>query len=142
MDDTIRNEVRFRPGEGYLFFTGWLYILAGSLTLLGSILALAQARWNDLSPWFGLEAGARPDWFLVLLGHYLSLMAAWGWLFGALLIATGVLCLKRRARRVIQGLSVLNLFIFPHGTTVSIMALHGLGRNRVSGAFADEESSR
>ena len=137
-----RNEdVPLARGEGYLTFMGYLQIAVGVLTVVFSAVAIAEAAWIghtglfnpvNAATYFG---GRATGSFTSLLAGYVAFQISYGWLMGAMLIAAGVCCLKRIARRFVAAVSVVNLVNFPHGTTVAILMLHGLSRPGIAGAF-------
>jgi len=62
---------------------------------------------------------------------------AFGWIFGLLMIVSGALSIRKKGRRFVTTSAIINLFNFPHGTTVAILVLHGIARPGISGAFRD-----
>lgn len=138
-------DIQLRRGEGYLYFMAYLQILAGVLSLLFSVFAIARAvSAGDLNM-LNLTAttagydGSSPGFLETLLAGYMVVQLTFGWLMGLALIGSAICCLKHTGRRFIVIASVLNLFNFPHGTTVAIMMLHGLSRRGISDVF-DEKS--
>ena len=128
-------------GEGYLMFVGYLQLVAGAMTLLFSALAIVLAMLASDASWMNPIAVARSfgpeesSFFVKLIGAYMALQFAFGWLFGLLMVVGGVLCIRKKGRRFVTTSAVINLFNFPHGTTVAILVLHGIARPGISGAF-------
>lgn len=134
----------FPQGAGYFYFVGMLQIAAGTLSVLFSLLGFLQARaagvTNLLEPqrvadwfaWQGVEGSAS------IIAGMVAFQLAFGWIFGALLIAAGICSLKRWACGFVWFATVVNLFNFPHGTTVALMTWHGLRRRGISRAFRPE----
>jgi hypothetical protein len=137
------SEEAARPlahGEGYLIFVGYLQLVAGVLTVLFSVCSIVMILAADapslLNPLEAARSYAAPgSEMLKLLAGYMSFQIVAGWLFGLLMILAGFLVFIRRGRRTVAAVAVLNLVNFPHGTTVAIMVLHGLGRPGIAAAF-------
>jgi hypothetical protein len=144
METTIDTPATLSRGEGYLIFVGYLQLVAGVLTMLFSGMAVVLAMFAADSSWMNPITVARSfgpaeaGFFVRLIGAYMALQFAFGWIFGLLLIVGGALCLKKRGRRFVTISAIINLFNFPHGTTVAILVLHGIARPGISGAFRDE----
>lgn len=138
-------ETPMRRGEGYLYFMATLQIAAGALSVLFSLLALLRyasvGEASLLNPvvvadaFDGLGAGNLNS----IIAGYVGFQVTYGWVMGLLLIIAGVCCLKRREKPIVAAAAALNLFNFPHGTTVGIMMLHGLTRPGISHAFRDRK---
>lgn len=140
-ETAYRTDDPFPRGAGYFYFTGVLQIGAGVLNLLFSLLGFLQARAagvgglleaQGLAEWFsgrGLEGSA------AVIAGLVAFQIAFGWIFGLLLIAAGICSLKCRARGFVWFSTVVNLFNFPHGTTVALMTWHGLNRRGIARAF-------
>ena len=127
-------------GEGYLKFMGYLQLIAGVLSVLFSgsataliLMANAPTLLNPLE--VTKTFGSPTSESLNLLAGYMSFQIVSGWLFGLLMIISGVLVFRRKGRRTVAAAAILNLVNFPHGTTVAIMVLHGLSRPGISAAF-------
>lgn len=143
---TIGTEMRH--GEGYLFFMAYLQIVAGALNLIFSAFAIGRAATTGNMDFLGLTATtdalggvAGIDLHGILasmMAGYMVIQLAFGWVAGLMMIGAAICCLKRRGRWFVAASSVLNLFNFPHGTTVAIMMLHGLSRPGISRVFDED----
>lgn len=133
----------FPRGAGYLYFVGVLQIALGLLSVVFSLFAFLHLSsagvLSILDPQKIQEQYAGPggDGWNNLIAAYASLQAGFGWIFGVLLIAAGICCLKRRCRKFVWFSTVVNLLNMPHGTTVALLTWHGLTRPRISEAFSD-----
>ncbi|MCH7228261.1 hypothetical protein [Haloferula sp. A504] len=133
-------------GSGYLYFVGVLQIGTGILSILFSVLGLIHASSADAAGLLNphavehLFAGHGSEGWNSLVAGLVSLHITYGWILGLLLITAGICCIRRRARRFVWTSTLLNLVNFPHGTTAALMTWHGLTRNRISSAFARNES--
>jgi|GEM_PF-1685027 len=142
MDTSSETTPESPPGEGYLSFVGYLQIVAGVLTMLFSLFGMALAFAADEGSWLNpaavydaYEGTAEGVVLLKLTATYVAVQLVLGWAFGLLLIVAGAFCLKPRAKRFVAAAAIINLVNFPHGTTVGILVLHGLGRPGVVQAF-------
>jgi hypothetical protein len=141
MEHTQNHTSPLPRGEGYLLFTGYLQLVAGTLTILFSGMAIILAMLAGDASWMNPFAAARmfgpaeAGFFVKLVGAYMAMQIAFGWIFGVLMVASGVLCLRQNGRRFVTTSAIINLFNFPHGTTVAILVLHGIARPGISGAF-------
>lgn len=130
-------------GEGYLLFVGYLQLVAGAMTILFSVLTIALATLAGDASWLNpitvIRSFGSPEagFFVKLIGTYAALQVAFGWIFGLLLVVSGILCISKRGRRFVTATAIINLFNFPHGTTVALLVVHGITRPGISGAFHD-----
>lgn len=144
MEHTKNHTSSLPRGEGYLLFTGYLQLVAGALTILFSGMAIVMAMsagdvsWMNPFAAAGMFGSAEGGFFVKLIGAYMGLQIAFGWIFGLLMVASGVLSLRKKGRRFVTTSAIINLFNFPHGTTVAILVLHGIARPGISGAFEKE----
>ena len=125
----------YRRGEGYLAFLGYLQILTGALSVLFSASAVLTglADTSLLNP--ADTAGDSRGWFMALVSGYISLQMTVGWIPGALQIAAGICCLRRRAPGFVIFASWVNLVSFPHGTTTALLVLYGISRRDLLHGF-------
>lgn len=129
---------------GYFYFVGVLLIGAGTLSVLFSLFGFLQVKlagaWGLLDPEevANLFTGRGSDGWANFVAGYVSFHLASGWIFGALFILGGIFSIQRRARSFIWVSTVINLFNFPHGTTVALMAWHGLKSPHIPNPFGDE----
>lgn len=128
-------------------FMGYLQIAAGALTLLLSVMAITQTLVNGDAWWLNPMAlveseevfGSNP--LISAFVVYLAFQMGFGWFLGLLMMGAGVFCLKPSGRRFVTWSSIFNLINFPHGTTVAIMVLHGLGKPEIRDAFPPPKSN-
>ena len=135
----LTSTLPYSRGEGYLTFMGYLQIGAGTLTLLFSLCGIASGLASDSSlliPFNG--EGPYNGFFQSLISAYLAFQITFGWLLGLLQIGAGIKCLHFKGRSLACVASAANMLNFPHGTTVSIMMLHGLITRDISRAFHDQ----
>lgn len=141
MEHTKSHTSSLPRGEGYLLFTGYLQLVAGTLSILFSGMTIILAMLAGDQSWINPFAAARmfgpaeAGFFVKLVGVYMALQIAFGWIFGLLMVISGALSLRKRGRRFVTTSAIINLFNFPHGTTVAILVLHGIARPGISGAF-------
>lgn len=134
----------FPRGEGYLYFAGLLQIGAGILSLGFSLLASGRAQaigaggLLDPGRVAGLYGGSEGGSFASFTAGFVSFQAAYGWIFGALLVVAGFCSIYCWARWLVGLSALVNLINFPHGTTVALFVLHGLTRPGVTRAFLRE----
>ncbi|GAA5482957.1 hypothetical protein Hsar01_02183 [Haloferula sargassicola] len=136
----------FRRGEGYLYFVGLLQIGAGLLSLVFSglgwwrVTAIGAA--GLANPVDVVERFSGQGAFSSLVAGFVTFQMMYGWIFGLLLVVSGVLSLKCRAKGFVRASSVANFFNYPHGTTAALMTWHGVGRPGIAAAFRDAEAGR
>lgn len=126
MDDVHPHPVA-RSGDGSLTALGYLQIGTGTLTIVMSLMAFAQAMLNHaelLDPMrvFGLSTGFLNQ----SIATYVSLQLSLGWIAGALQLAAGICCLHDRRPRFVTAASVVSLCNFPHGTMAAILMLQSM----------------
>lgn len=147
MEHTKTHTSPLPRGEGYLLFTGYLQLVAGALTIVFSGLAILLAMLAGDASWMNPFAAARTfgpaeaGFFVKLIGAYMAMQVAFGWIFGLLMIIAGTLSIRKKSRRFVTTSAIINLFNFPHGTTVALLVLHGMCRPGISAAFIDDRSS-
>lgn len=141
MEHTPSHTSPLPQGEGYLLFTGYLQIVAGALSIMFSALAIVLAMLADDASWMNPFAATRmfgpaePGFFIKLIGAYMALQIAIGWIFGLMMILGGTLSIRKKGRTFVTFTAIINLINFPHGTTVALLVLHGMFRPGISGAF-------
>jgi hypothetical protein len=143
-EHSISHTSSIPRGEGYLLFTGYLQIVAGVLTILFSAITIVAAMLAGDASWINPVTvsqsfgSAEAGFFFKLITVYMAMQISFGWIFGILMVVGGVLSLRKNGRRFITTSAIINLFNFPHGTTVAILVLHGMSRPGISGAFDDK----
>lgn len=130
----------FPRGEGYLYFAGVLQIVAGILSLAFSLLALDRAEAIGAGGVLDPQRVATifGDGFASFTANFVALQAAYGWIFGTLLVIAGFCSIYCWARWLVTISALVNLLNFPHGTTAALFVLHGLSRPGIKQAFARE----
>jgi len=124
------NPSEARSGSGYFNFMGHLQIWAGALTILFSCMTLGMALIGGDSVLFNPEALGAYSTAATMVSLYLAFQINFGWIFGVLLLLSGIGCLKSRWKPLVKVSAIVNLLNFPHGTTIALMTLHGLNRQR------------
>ncbi|MDF1814301.1 MAG: hypothetical protein P1V20_19000 [Verrucomicrobiales bacterium] len=133
MTATTQN---FKRGEGYLFFSGWLQIATGILSIIFSGLGLFLIPGVTMGAAFDFTETHYLNSFAgKVINYFMIWQIALGWLTGLIMVVSGWLCLRMKGREFVKWASVVNLLNFPHGTTVAIMTLHGLAQRKITSAF-------
>lgn len=116
--------------RGYRHVLGSAFLLLGALHFGFSLLAV-------LLPAFPGAAGEQERLSLMasLAVSYLRFQVWSGLLLGPLTMAAGWLMRQGRHLNFQRLIAALNLILFPHGTTIGILALVGLSRRRLQNAF-------
>ena len=135
MDD-VRAPGHEQSGEGQLAALGYLQLGTGSLTVLMSVMALAQT----LAGPSGLFDPAKlfsysSDLFDRAIAAYVLLQLTLGWVSGGLQLVAGSCCLRGKGPGLVRLASLVSLVNFPHGTVSGLLMLHGLGRPEIARAF-------
>jgi len=126
--------------EKHLKLLSVLYIVYGSLHLLGGMVAWVFIRWSGLA--HGFNSGEAPGRFLLSSGIVAVLVIFFVLVSAAGIIgAIGLLNRKRWARIVLLVLSFLNLIHFPFGTALGAYGIWVLMKDETDGLFQQSPAS-
>lgn len=141
MED-LRASPDFQPGEGQLTALGYLQIGTGCLTVLMSILALAQMLLGPTELFNPANAfNYSSDLFDRAIAAYVILQLTVGWVAGGLQLASGCCCLRCKRPRLVYAASLVSLINFPHGTVAALLMLSGFGRPEIAHAFREHAAA-
>ncbi len=130
----------------YLKVASSLLMILGGFHLLFSVISMSVLLFSptiSLTGDMGLLMMLNlPDSYILhtLVYGYVFFLVFFGWAIGLLTIQAGRDCLYTRSWCFVSGMTVLNWFCFPAGTTVGLMVWRDLRRNGVRQCFVDAAS--
>ncbi|MDQ8201791.1 hypothetical protein [Pelagicoccus sp. SDUM812003] len=143
MEQSEATDQRNRSSRGYLAVAGCTLIYVGAMYVLMSAFSafVAASHENQMNP--QAEGFASFGWLadvfefsprgLVAIG--LLTQVVLGWILGIFTIVAGFKALKGKSLSFVRKVSIANLFYFPIGSTIGVMALLGLKRPSVKAQF-------
>jgi hypothetical protein len=135
--EELRAPALPQPGEGQLTALGYLQIGTGCLTVLMSVLALAQMAYGPTELFNPARAfNYSADFFDRAIAAYVILQLTVGWIAGGLQLASGCCCLRGKRPRLVYAASLVSLINFPHGSVAALLMLSGLSRPEIARVFA------